>query len=110
MVITVSTLLEICAGISCVGLAIGYLVRGFKAVKKPVNDLNEKFAHYDECLSKDKKRLNELSATAEANTQCMKLLLESTMAILGHLEDGNHTKMLSEKKAKIESYLYGQIQ
>ena len=48
MIITIDVFLKLCAGISCVGLALSYLIKAINSVKKPVKDVNDKFKSYDE--------------------------------------------------------------
>ena len=58
MIITIDVFLKLCAGISCVGLALSYLIKAINSVKKPVKDVNDKFKSYDEYFQMDKKRLD----------------------------------------------------
>ena len=106
MFITIDGLLKICAVISCVGLALGYLLKAVKALRSPADNMTKKLKRHDELFANDKARLDNLEHMVADMRECMMLLLESEMATLGHLEDGNHTKMLMEKKEKIAKYLY----
>jgi len=54
--------------------------------------------HVDACLASDHKRLDSIEAGD-------KLMLRALMAILGHMEDGNHTGELGERRRDIERYL-----
>jgi hypothetical protein len=109
MVITIDVFLKLCAGISCVGLALSYLIKAVNSLKKPVTDMNDRFQHYDECFQMDKRRLDSLEKVILDNIECNKLLLESVHSMLSHFEDGNSTNALREEKRKIEQYLYNQI-
>lgn len=109
MVITIDVFLKLCAGISCVGLALSYLIKAINSVRKPVKDVNDKFKHYDECFQRDKQRLDNFEKVILDSIECNKLLLEAVHSMLNHFEDGNHTNMLREEKKKIEKYLYNQI-
>ena len=59
MVITIDVFLKICAGISCVGLAMSYLLKTIRSLKKPVDDINKKFQAYDDYFTRDKKKIEE---------------------------------------------------
>lgn len=109
MVITIDVFLKLCAGISCVGLALSYLIKAVNSLKKPVTDMNDRFQHYDEYFQMDKRRLDNLEKVILDNIECNKLLLESVHSMLSHFEDGNSTNALREEKRKIEQYLYNQI-
>ena len=101
MVITIDVLLKVCAGVSCVGLALSYLIKTIKALFRPADEYIKKIQKHDELFANDKKRLD--------NIESIMLLLESQVATLEHLEDGNHTKMLQEKKNKIDKFLYEHV-
>lgn len=109
MVISVEVFLQICAGIVCAGGALGYLIRGFKFIKKPADDVQAILKKHDEYLDKDNKRLERLEDIMADNTKCLRLIMEAVITMLSHFEDGNHTKELSNEKKKLESYLLGYI-
>lgn len=109
MVITVDILLKICAGISCVGLALSYLIKTIKTLFKPADEYIKKIQKHDELFANDKKRLDNIESIITDIRECTMLLLESQVATLEHLEDGNHTKMLQEKKNKIDKFLYEHV-
>lgn len=109
MVITIDALLKVCAGVSCVGLALSYLIKTIKAIFKPAEDMTKKIKEHEKLLGNDKARLDNLEHMMVDMRDCMMLLLESEMATLEHLEDGNHTKMLNDKKNKIAKYLYEHV-
>ena len=62
-------------------------------------------AHVDECLDRDQKAIRDLQRAAEDTESQGKLTLRCLMAILGHLEDGNHTGELKARRSDIEKYL-----
>ena len=109
MVISVEVFLQICAGIVCVGGALGYLIRGFRLMKKPSDEIQSILKKHDEYLDRDNKRLQNLEDIIADNTKCLRLIMEAVITMLSHFEDGNHTKELSSEKKKLESYLLGYI-
>ena len=67
--------------------------------KDEQEDNRDEWKNYvNECLDKDKKRLDSIEETD-------KLILRALMALLGHSEDGNHTGELSARRQDIEQYL-----
>ena len=54
--------------------------------------------HINRCLDNDNKRLNSIEAVD-------KLILRALMAVLGHMEDGNHTGELKDRRTDIEQFL-----
>lgn len=61
--------------------------------------------HVDECLDRDQKAIRELQKHAGDTEEQGKLTLKCLMAILGHLQDGNHTGELKKRRDEIERYL-----
>ena len=109
MVITIDALLKICAAIAAIGAAMTYIYRTYIFVKQPADKVTEKIEKHDKLLTNDKARLDNLEYMMVDMRRCMILLLESEVAVLEHLEDGNHTKALQEKKSNIANYLYEHI-
>lgn len=104
--IDINVFLQICAGIVCVGGALGYLFRGFQFIKKPADEVSRQLKEHSEYLDKDNKKLQKLEKAIDNNSECLRLLVGNMYTILGHFEDGNHTKELSREKKKIEEYLF----
>ena len=109
MIIVANIVLKICAGISCIGLAMTYVAKTIKDLRKPSDSIKKKIDEHENFLINDKARLDNLECMMVDMRECMMLLLESEVATLEHLEDGNHTHMLSEKKEKINTYIYGHV-
>ena len=108
--IDVSIFLQICAGIVCIGGALGYLIRGIAFVKKPADDVSKKLNTHQEYLDNDKRRLDRLERAIENNSKCLVLIIETLHTILEHFEDGNHTKELTAERKKLDTYLLNRIQ
>lgn len=108
--ISISMFLQICAGIVCVGGALGYLIRGIIFIKKPADDVSKKLKAHQEYLDNDKARLDRLERAIENNSKCLVLIIETLHTILEHFEDGNHTKELTAERKKLDSYLLNRIQ
>lgn len=104
--IDISVFLQICAGIVCIGGAIGYIFRGFKFMKQPVDNNKEMIKKHQKYLEDDDKRLSRLEDAIMGSSECLRLLMEVMHTMLAHFEDGNHTKELSNEKKKIEDYLF----
>lgn len=109
MILGIDVFLKFCVGISTIGLALTYLYRTYKFVKKPADEITDKIKEHDGYFANDKARLDNLEHMMVDMRKCMVLLLESEVAVLEHLEDGNHTKDLQEKKRNIDNYLYGHV-
>lgn len=97
--------LALCAGLSCIAVAISWIVKGVNKVREPehkqderITELERRVAKHDEFLDKDKERLE---AIEEGNRVTQHALL----ALLAHGIDGNDIVALQKAKEKLQDYL-----
>ena len=105
--LNLAAIISICAGIITVGGAIKILFEAKKALQKPVNSINEKLIHYDQCLKNDKIRLDNVDDVLIELTQSINMLVKSNRTILYHLEDGNHTGEIRQELKELDAWLMG---
>lgn len=105
--ITISTsyLLEWCAIIVAIGGAITYLVKGINTAKRPIEELQRQLDEHLDMLARDKRRLDDLERQIQGHDGINRLMLECLLAVLGHLEEGNHTQQMAETRKKVELFL-----
>ena len=90
--------LAICGSIITVGGAGAIIVKLITKYRKPDKDRDETMKKHQEMLDNDNKRLKELE---EGN----KVVMQSLLAIMSHLKDGNHTEELKKSKEMVQEYL-----
>lgn len=98
--------LALCGGISCVGLAVSYIVKAVKAAHAPAQKQDDRLEAlekatigHQEMLARDKARLDKLD-----ETQAM--MLRANYALLGHALDGNDIESLKASKNEIKQWLF----
>lgn len=79
-------------------IAGGWLIKIFKAVKKPSDDVME-------MLDRDNKRLRTLEEDSKYFHNAVKLLIQSNFAILGHLRTANNTGEMAKIEEDIKTFL-----
>ncbi len=101
----VTGFLAVCAGISAIGAAIGWIIKAVNHIKKPNREQNErldalekKVAEFEGFFKADKERLESLS---ESNRMTQRALL----ALLSHGIDGNNTDEMIRAKDELTSWL-----
>ena len=87
-----------CAGFATICVAVGWLIKIVKAVKKPNDDINKK-------LDNDHKRLNNLEEQTKFLYRAISLLLQDDLAILEHLRTDNNTGKMAEQEQKVQDFL-----
>lgn len=90
--------LAICGSIITVGGAGAIIAKLITKYRKPDKDRDETMKKHQEMLDNDNKRLKELE---EGN----KVVMQSLLAIMSHLIDGNHTEELKKSKEMVQEYL-----
>lgn len=102
MTFTLTQLLQIfltlCGSIITIGGAGAIILKAYDKRKKPSRDAMEMIKKHSEQLDNDNKRLKELE---EGN----KVVMQSLLAIMSHLIDGNHTEELKKSKEMVQEYL-----
>lgn len=97
--------LTVCAGISCIAAAMGWIIKAINAAKAPGKKVNDRLtavenaiAQHSKFFDSDKKRLDALE---EGNRVTQQALL----ALLAHGIDGNDIEAMVEAKKALETYL-----
>ena len=107
MTITLSmvNVISICTCIVTVAAAIKVFIEIKKAFMKPLNDIDAKLVHYDECLKRDRARLDAIDTMLQKLTQSINMLVKSNRTMLFHMEDGNHTGEIKMELKEIDEWL-----
>lgn len=74
-------------GLVCV--AVGWLIKIIKGMKKPADDINEKFKKIDGKLNNDNERLNKLDESLDYIIKSNNVTLQAIFVILGELAQNN---------------------
>ena len=97
--------ITICASFSVVCVAVGWLIKIAKGVKKPVDDVNDRFKDIDDKLDNDNKRLKSLDEDIEYISKAISVLMRSNLVILGHLSTNNNTSEMAAMEKEIQDFL-----
>ena len=98
MVITLDVLLKICAGFTAVCVALGWLIKIIKAVKKPSDDVREK-------LDNDNRRIKKLEDEYQFITSAIAVLMRCDLVMLGHMRTNNNTGQIATMESEIQEFL-----
>ena len=103
--LNVATVIYFCTCIITVGGAVKILLEAKKALQKPLDSVNDKLVHYDQCLKNDKQRLDEMDNALGELTQSINMLVKSNRTMLYHMEDGNHTGEIRKELKELDEWL-----
>ena len=79
-------------------VAVGYLIRIIKGLKKPADDVASK-------LDRDNRRLNKLEEELTYLNKSVSLMIKSDLVILGHLQTSNNTGEMQKMEDEIREFL-----
>ena len=103
--VSIASILYIAVAIGTVGSAVKILFEAKKALTKPLDEIDKKITHHDECLDRDKKHLEKIDVAIEELGQATNLLISSNIAMMSHTIYGNHIENLKEEKKQMEDWL-----
>lgn len=94
-----------CGGFSCVCVAIGWLIKIVKGVKKPAKDVNEKLQRdYDRINALDED-MKDIRKTLSYLIDSQNLQIENDQVILKHMRTNNSTGEMAEREKAIDKFL-----
>lgn len=88
----------LCASITTVCVAAGWLIKIIKAIKKPSDDIRAE-------VKSDTKRITELERQFLFVLRALPLLLQDDLVILNHLRTSNNTGEMAKQEAKVQEFL-----
>ena len=96
--IIITGFIAVCVGFSSVCVAVGWLIKIIKAMKKPTEDINTN-------LDNDNKRIKALEDQSAFILKAISLLLQDDLAILEHLRTSNATGKMAKQEQKVQNFL-----
>ena len=98
-------LVAACGGFSCVCVAVGWLIRIVKGVKKPADDVNAKLERDYERLNNHDQDMKAIRDTLRYLIESQNLQIENDQVILKHLRTNNSTGEIAEREKAIDKFL-----
>lgn len=98
--------LAACAGFTAVCVAVGWLIRIVKAVKKPSDDVKDRLKKHDELFDNDNKRIKKVEDDLDYIKKTQTQTLQCLLVILDELKKNNDVDgKISEQKDEMQSFL-----
>lgn len=98
MTLTLEVFIQICTYFTVVCVAIGWMIRIVRGVKKPSDDVNKKLDNYN-------KRLKRLEESEDYISRSISLLMKSNLVILGHLSTNNNKGEMARMQEEMREFL-----
>lgn len=106
MYVTWQLILSICAGFSAICLSVGYLIKIYKGLKKPGDDMKSKVKEHKDRLDKQDEKIDKLDQTLDYLVNANNLVIRTLFTVLGELAVNNDKNGNCEKAQKeIQKFL-----
>ena len=106
MYVTTDTILSVCIGFSAICVAVGWLIKIIKGLKKPSDDMNDSIKGNKTKISEQEKELKDINETLDYLTNANNLIMRSLFTILGELSVNNDANgHCAEAREEIQKFL-----
>lgn len=98
--------LAACVGFTSVCVAVGWVIKIIKAVKKPSDETKDKLKKHDELLDNDNKRIKKLEDDIDYIKKTQTQTLQALLVILDELKKNNDVDGAIQKaESDMQSFL-----
>ena len=98
--------LAACGGFTAVCVAVGWLIKIVKAVKKPSDDVKDRLKKHDELLDNDNKRIKKVEDDLDYIKKTQTQTLQCLLVILDELKKNNDTDgKIAKQKDEMQSFV-----
>jgi len=89
MYVTGELILSWCIGFSAICVAIGWLIKIIKGVKKPADDMNSNIKGNKTKIDQQEQKMNDMKSTLDYLVNANNLVIRSLFTVLGELSVNN---------------------
>lgn len=104
-VLILQGVVTVCGGFSCVCVAVGWLIKIVRGIKKPADDVNDKLQRDFDRLNQLDEDMNDIRGTLKYLIESQTLQIENDQVILEHLRTNNSTGKIAEREEAIDKFL-----
>ena len=106
MYVTWNVILSICVGFSTICLSIGYLIKIYRNLKKPADDMKGNISSNKSAIDDNKSEINDIKDTLDYLVNANNLVMRSLFTVLGELSINNDAQgHCAEAQSEIQKFL-----
>lgn len=105
LLIVLQAFIGACGGFSCVCVAVGWLIKIVKGVKRPKDEIDDKLQRDYDRLNNLDKAMKDLRDTLKYLREGFDVQLENDRVILEHMRTDNCTGEIEEREKAIFNFL-----
>ena len=106
MYVTWQLILSGCAGFSAICLSVGYLIKIYKGLKKPSDDMKGNIKNNKTAIDSNKSEIDDMKETLDYLVNANNLVIRSLFTVLGELAINNDANgHCAEAQNEIQKFL-----
>lgn len=109
LTITWASVFYVAGGLAAIWAAWKAFMEARKLMNKPQDEIKDKLKHHDDCLARDKKRLDEIEDMLIVLGKDNEIELKALRDIMNHLRTDNHTGEIEQLEDDINEYLITRV-
>lgn len=106
MYVTWELILSICAGFSAICLSIGYLIKIYKGLKKPGDDMKSNITNNKTTIAQHEDKFKDIDDKLKRLDNATNLIIRSLFTVLGELSANNDVNgHIAKAQSEIQEFL-----
>ena len=106
MYVTWQLIISICAGFSAICLSIGYLIKIYRGLKKPADDMKGNISNNKSAIDNNKSEIEDIKERLDYLVNANNLVMRSLFTVLGELAINNDANgHCAEAQSEIQKFL-----
>lgn len=106
MYVTWNVILSICVGFSTICLSIGYLIKIYRNLRKPADDMKGNINSNKSAIDNNRSEINDIKDTLDYLVNANNLVMRSLFTVLGELSINNDAQgHCAEAQSEIQKFL-----
>lgn len=106
MYVTWELILSICVGFSSICLSVGYLIKIFRGLKKPKEEMDGKILGNKAKIDEQEDRMEKVESTLDYLVNANNLVIRSLFTVLGELSANNDVNgHIAKAQNEIQNFL-----
>ncbi len=101
-------ILAVCAGISCIAAAVGWVIKGINAAKRPREEIESRISACEKAIEEHNRFFNNDKQRLESIEDGNRVTQKAILALLSHGIDGNDVDAMRTARDELQDFLINQ--
>ncbi len=101
-------ILAVCAGISCIAAAVGWVIKGINAAKRPREEIENRISACEKAIEEHNRFFDNDKHRLESIEDGNRVTQKAILALLSHGIDGNDMDAMRTARDELQDFLINQ--